>query len=166
MQGMRFAFFYALAPLSALFLGCAELPDDLAPAPASDTAPAARASRVAVQPVVRECPADLPMDAYNINDARIDEDGRLSMLVQYGGGCREHEFTLCWDGGFMESYPVQTRLVLHHDGNGDMCRALPTVELRFDLRELEKGYKDAYGDDSGQIVLRLDGYDHTIPFSF
>jgi hypothetical protein len=166
MQAMRFAFFSGLAALSALFVGCADQPDELAPAAPPDITAAADGSRVEVQPVVRECPSDLPMDAYSIQEARVDEDGRLSMLVQYGGGCREHEFTLCWDGKFLESFPVQTWLVLHHDGNGDMCRALPTETLVFDLKELEKGYRKAYREDSGQIMLRLHGYDQAVPFFF
>lgn len=166
MQAMRFAFFYALAPLSALFMGCAELPDELAPAPPAGTTASTDARRAQVQSLVRECPADLPMDAYNIHQASIDEAGRLTLVVQYGGGCREHEFTLCWDGHFMESFPLQVRLVLHHDGNGDMCRALPTETLTFDLKALEKGYRQAYRDDSGQIMLRIDGYDSAVPFHF
>ena len=166
MQAMRSAFFFALAPLSALFVGCAELPDELAPAPPSDTAAATDGRRVGAEPLVRECPADLPMDPYNIQEARIDEAGDLALTVQYGGGCREHDFTLCWDGRFMESFPIQVRLVLHHDANDDMCRALPTEVRTFDLKVLEKGYKQAYRDDSGRIILRIEGYDTAVPLDF
>jgi hypothetical protein len=166
MRAKRFAIFHVLAPLAALFVGCAESPDELAPAPASDTTVAEDGSRVRVGSLVRECPADLPMDSYNIQDAQIDEQGRLALTVQYGGGCREHDFTLCWDGAFMESLPLQARLVLHPDDNDDLCLALPTEELAFDLKVLEKDYKQAYRDDSGQILLRIDGYDARVPFDF
>lgn len=57
----------------------------------------------------------------------------LLLTVRYGGGCKEHEFELYWDGLFMESNPLQVKLELSHNSNEDMCRALLTDELYFNL---------------------------------
>jgi hypothetical protein len=115
-------------------------------------------------PIVRRCDPNLRRDPYRVLDAEITAD-TLLMSVQYGGGCREHTFTLCWSGEILESYPVQAPLVLHHDAHGDLCRALITKDLRFNLRSLKKEYQRLYRHRHGVIVLQIDGQ-ASLPYSF
>ena len=79
----------------------------------------------------------------------------LALRVQYSGGCEEHEFELVAEDSFMESSPVQAGVRLFHDGNGDMCEALPTETIRFDLTPLRERHQEMYGVDSSVMLLRF-----------
>ncbi len=101
-------------------------------------------------------PASLQRDAFSITDCMIEEN-TLIMRVQYGGGCREHDLRLFMQPTFMESYPVQAALYLQHDAHRDMCEALITEEVRFDIRKISWLYYRFYNgyDD---IILNIYGY--------
>lgn len=94
------------------------------------------------------------MDPVRILDAKVEGD-LLQLQVQYGGGCREHDFSLLHSGIFMESLPVQTRITLAHDAHGDPCRALVGAQLRFDLTPLKQAFERDYRQRSGTIVVHL-----------
>ncbi len=82
----------------------------------------------------------------------------LTLDVEYGGGCEDHEFDLVAWGGWLESFPVQVNVLLAHEDHGDACDALLTSELRFDLTPLERAYAAAYGGPARgatTILLRL-----------
>ena len=96
-------------------------------------------------------------------DAPAIEDDTLTLTVSYGGGCEHHDFTLVTSGVFMESYPVQLGVSLAHDANGDMCEAYLTAAYEFDLTPIKALYQDAYREDAGAIVLRLQDAPETIP---
>lgn len=71
-----------------------------------------------------------------INTAAIE--GRyLHLNISRGGGCGPHDFTLVWPESFGASDPPVTTLVLEHDGHGDLCAALITQDLYFDLTTLD-----------------------------
>lgn len=80
---------------------------------------------------------------------------RLRLEVTFGGGCAEHSFALYRENGFLESVPVQLRLLLAHDANGDNCRALLHRELEFDLGSVREAYREAYGGPGGTVLLRI-----------
>lgn len=61
-------------------------------------------------------------DPFTLNDAAVAEDV-LAVSVSYAGGCRVHEFRLLTAGGFMESDPVQLRIDIIHDANGDLSKS-------------------------------------------
>jgi len=95
----------------------------------------------------------LSTDPLTITEARMSQN-ILYLTVRYGGGCREHEFELYGNSGFLESYPVQASIYLSHDSNGDLCEALITSELAFDLLPLKRAYQRAYSD-FGPVLLRV-----------
>ncbi len=97
----------------------------------------------------------LPDDTYTVYGAAYAGDDILEIDVGYSGGCESHEWTLCWDGNFMESDPVQVTLDLRHEANNDMCEAYIEETLEFELDELRQAYSDGYGGDSGTIVIGL-----------
>jgi len=76
----------------------------------------------------------------------------LVIDVSYSGGCEKHNFTLSWDEKFMESRPVQTRLILNHDANNDSCKAIKYETLRYDIYPLIEKYIKVYGDDSKLVI--------------
>ena len=94
-------------------------------------------------------------DPFVLNAAAIAGD-TLTVNVSYGGGCREHQFTLLASNVFMESYPVQLGLSLAHEANGDLCRVWLTEDQTFDLTSIKRMYQAAYRQDAGTIILRLE----------
>jgi hypothetical protein len=104
-------------------------------------------------------------DALTITAARIAADS-LYLTLQYGGGCRRHEFALLAQSGFMESHPVQLAIAIRHRGNNDMCRALLTREVAFDLKRIRDAYTQGYQTLHGTIILRLRGYTEGIRYDF
>ncbi|MBN2001130.1 hypothetical protein JW935_26530 [candidate division KSB1 bacterium] len=97
---------------------------------------------------------ELPKDLYEIKNVEIVED-TIIFEVRYGGGCEEHDFLLVNYGGFMESWPVQTKVLLSHDNNGDACKALITQEVRFNLIPLKLSYLAMYPGSEGIIILQI-----------
>lgn len=94
-------------------------------------------------------------DPYDIEGASIAED-RLLVTVSAGGGCEDHDWTLCWpDGSFAESEPVQARMEIQHDDHDDPCDAIITEDLDFDLVPLKEAWMAAYGGSSGTIIVVL-----------
>lgn len=94
-------------------------------------------------------------DAYTINAATV-KDGTLTVNVSYNGGNREtHAFTLVAEPMFMESFPVQLRVSLAHNANGDTGTDALTEDYRFDLTPIKTVYQESYRATAGTIVLRL-----------
>ena len=96
----------------------------------------------------------LTSDPFTLNSAAVADD-MLTVSVSYSGGCRDHEFHLHKDDRFMESDPVQLRIALIHDGNGDRCLAWITEQHSFDLSEIKAQWREAYRRESGSVQLRL-----------
>ena len=94
-------------------------------------------------------------DAYELDAATIIND-RLTITASYRGGCETHQFTLVASAGFLESYPVQLSVSIAHNANGDLCEGWVTEEYDFDLTPIKMMYQDAYGEDSGTMILRLE----------
>ncbi|MFX0174459.1 MAG: hypothetical protein ACFE9L_21485 [Candidatus Hodarchaeota archaeon] len=106
-----------------------------------------------------------PRDAVAFNKVTLDKN-LLIIEVSYGGGCRQHFFALIGSNVFMESYPVQTNIVLSHNANDDPCEALLTETLNFDLSPLKIAYQEAYSVSSGSIIIHLEGVENSILYEF
>lgn len=104
--------------------------------------------------VIGEC--DVDTDPLTVTEIRPVKD-TLEVDVGYGGGCEEHVITACWDGTFMESDPVQARIILEHDANGDMCEAYISETLTFDLTPMREAYESGYNATEGTIILGVHG---------
>lgn len=105
-------------------------------------------------------------DPFRLNSAVVNGDV-LTLVVDYSGGCRDHEFTLTAPRSFQESDgSVQLAITLIHDANGDRCEANPTEQLRFDLRPIERLYQESFTRDSGTVYLRLAGHSGPLVYRF
>jgi hypothetical protein len=104
-------------------------------------------------------------DAYEFVSMAVVGD-TLDVQVRFGGGCRDHDFTLLVAPLFMESYPVQMRASLAHDAKGDLCRALVGRRLSFDLSPLSVLYRQSYGAQSGIIHINVDGWPRQVVYTF
>ncbi|HEY8403776.1 MAG TPA: hypothetical protein VIK71_04125 [Flavobacteriales bacterium] len=62
---------------------------------------------------------------------------QLNMLVEYGGGCEEHEFTVHTSGAYMKSLPPKLNLWIEHDDKQDACRALVQKEFSINLEKIQ-----------------------------
>ena len=103
-----------------------------------------------------DCRAD-EGDGLEFEEGSYIEGDELFLTVGYGGGCEEHEFTLCWPSQtFMESAPVQVGLEVLHNANNDMCDAYFFDPISFDLTPLREAYVDGYGG-GGTILVNVGG---------
>jgi hypothetical protein len=85
---------------------------------------------------------DMPQDALLGLSAELDDDC-LRLAVSFGGGCKDHDFDLYWDGTSTRSYPPQVTLELLHDDHGDDCKAIRVRKLSFDLSSLREKVGDS-----------------------
>ena len=106
-------------------------------------------------------------DTYELGEVAIVDD-TLKATVSYGGGCRDHEFTLVLSNAFRMTDPVRLPAKLVHEADDDPCEAWLTENLVFDLAKV----KQLHGDQGGQgssIILMLateDGNDHELRYEF
>lgn len=108
--------------------------------------------------VVQEMPTNGSGDDYSIEAVEV-YGSEISYVVRYGGGCEPHEFRLLTTGAIMKSMPPQMSVVLHHNANGDKCRALITDTVSFDLSPVRpKG--------NGSLILRMKNYEDRIVYNY
>jgi len=93
-------------------------------------------------------------DGLDIRQVELAEGG-LSVVVGYTGGCTKHEFEACWDGRFLESFPVQTQIRIIHHANNDMCEALVGKTLKIDLSAMAEAYRGGYQTEQGTIRVAV-----------
>lgn len=73
------------------------------------------------------------------------------------GGCETWTYRLCWDGMFAESFPVQVWLTIVDEGPPDPCEAEVQEAHEFNLAPLREAYAEAYGQETGEIIVHLGG---------
>lgn len=123
-----------------------------------------------VQPILLtdRQPDEIPQDPYRLGEIALRGDV-LVARVGFSGCSQDQPFALYMTGGFLESFPVQARLVLGHDALGEECDAAWERTLRFDLRPLREAYVRGYGEGPATIVLRLtdpQGIEHELRYSW
>jgi hypothetical protein len=97
------------------------------------------------------------------------EDSLIVLNVGYSGCQPDHPFALFMVGGFMESEPVQARLLLQHDDLGEMCDAHFLKRIVFDLNPVRRAFHQAYGAEHGIVRLMLEdfgGATHEFVYTF
>jgi hypothetical protein len=83
--------------------------------------------------------------------------GVLEVSVSYGGGCKEHAFTLAWDGSFQQGAdgtPV-ANLTLVHDAHEDHCKAIKFATPRFDLEAIREAFHQKFDRANGKVDIAL-----------
>lgn len=88
-------------------------------------------------------------DPFNVVSV-VTEGDSLIVMAQYGGGCEVHEFSLMSNGLYLKSLPLQLNLTIEHKANNDMCRALLTQRLAFDIAAIKQ-------KSSKEILLIING---------
>jgi len=96
-----------------------------------------------------------PTDPFWLGSAALTGD-LLTLEVSSSGGCEDHDWFVCWDGLFMESFPVQADLTIFHDAHNDPCDAIVTETLWIDLVPLRDAWILAYGSAPGEVVIHVD----------
>ena len=106
-----------------------------------------------------------PNDSNTISNVELI-DNILNITTSYSGGCEDHEFELVGINIFMESDPVQTDIRLSHNANNDTCEAYITEELTFNLSPLKEAWQETHQQESGTIIINLEGVDEPISYEF
>ena len=99
-------------------------------------------------------------DAVTINNARI-EGNLMYLIVEYSGGCEEHEFELIGSYNVAKSMPPQRGIELQHNANGDNCRALIMDTLIANIEALA-----AAPTKGSEIFLNLEGYGKQLKYIY
>lgn len=86
-----------------------------------------------------------PSAPFTVVSLEVVADSLIAEL-RYGGGFKDHDFTLASGGAATKSLPRQQPLRILHDADGDMGRALITSREAFDLRPFQ---------DPSQPAIRL-----------
>ena len=99
-------------------------------------------------------PDEIQLDPFSLLGATV-RGNTLTIDLQHGGGCAEHEYELIMSpGAFLESFPVQASLYLRHNANGDVCRALIRKQLTFDLTPIGA----LHGHPADSIIFNVHDY--------
>lgn len=98
---------------------------------------------------------DLVMNPYSINDASIEGD-IMTVTVSYSG-CSKDKFQAYWTGTFMESYPVQSSILLTRGTElyEVTCQMYIEHTIEINLATLKRQYKNSYQTDTGTIMLSV-----------
>ena len=154
------------AVLCGLLVGCKSTPEPVAePAvtepefkpgesPKNTTSQEGKAP---IQQLVMDANAQ-PGDPLTIEGFRAFRDV-MDVSVKHGGGCKDHVYSLAWDGELREGTdgtPVAS-LVLMHDAQEDRCKAIVMATPRFDLKPIAQRFREKYGKPSGAVDLALQG---------
>ena len=108
-----------------------------------------------------DAPDALPKsDPYRLQEVQLDGDV-LSVVLSHSGGCAAHDYALWATPVTLRSEPPQKVLALTHDGHGDMCEALITQEVHFDLTLLRKIHPELE-----RLVVRLENWDQQFEYVF
>lgn len=87
---------------------------------------------------------NLPDDPFNILHAEIEEDC-LKITLSYGGGCKVHEFIMTYTK--LPQFGIYSGiLTLSHNAHGDLCEALITDTICYNLTSLQ---------EAGSTMVRL-----------
>ncbi|MES2765278.1 MAG: META domain-containing protein [Bacteroidota bacterium] len=95
------------------------------------------------------------IDPFEILNVKKIDETHISITVQYSGGCEEHEFNLFADENIQPGNATDfVQMMLTHNSNGDMCEALITKELTFDVSPLiKKWHENPHGNH--RLVLQF-----------
>lgn len=85
-------------------------------------------------------------------------NGQLNATVGHGG-CNAAAVWACWNGAFLESFPVQAHLAIHHAPAGN-CDAFFTQTVSLSLEPVLDAYVDGY-HRVDPIVLHVGGKSET-----
>lgn len=92
-------------------------------------------------------------DGYHLIDAGLT-DAALSLHISFSGCDPDYPLALYMVGGFMESNPVQARILPSHNSHGEICAAYFTRLVSWDLTPIRNACRRAYGQP-GTVVLNL-----------
>jgi hypothetical protein len=90
--------------------------------------------------------SNLAADPFSIMNVKIEDDC-LKITLSYSGGCEIHEFIMTYNE--LPQFGIYSgTLTLSHNAHGDMCKALITKTIGYDLSPLQK-------DKSNMVRLNL-----------
>jgi len=99
-------------------------------------------------------------DPVIINEVKI-KGNQITLVVQYSGGCADHNFQLIGSEFLSKSLPPIRQVVLVHQSNGDLCKMLKTDTLCFGISDL------AYNKESGgEVLFNLNGWNESIHYVY
>lgn len=93
-------------------------------------------------------------DTFGLLNVRMANE-KLTIELEYSGGCEDHDFELFYDPAFIETNPPQANLYLRHDGKNDSCDAIIRETRTFDLSALLDNLQLAYPNNPRDFSINL-----------
>jgi heat shock protein HslJ len=94
------------------------------------------------------------VDEFQIQAIKKIDDTHLAITVQYGGGCEEHDFNLFADEIYQSRGGADyVEMMITHNSHNDLCEALITKELIFDMSPLLKKWEST--SVNNRLVLNI-----------
>jgi len=151
MQSLRTMSFWLIG-LSLFLSGCSGQNAEEDPLKFASRTSQAKNQDTYDQQVAEMQAGTLATDSFVLDRAWL-EGSNLMVKVSYGGGCQQHLFRLVWPEAIIAIYPPVFEVILSHDGQGDMCRAIVTETLVFDLASPELGFNSQVIADMHVILV-------------
>jgi hypothetical protein len=98
---------------------------------------------------------------YEISNAYLNKS-ILSIVVNYSGGCQNHEWALKGSTSFLKSLPPKKGLFLEHKANGDVCRTFITDTINFDIEKVKYPGKES----NYTVIIQLGNFNQNITFEY
>lgn len=94
---------------------------------------------------------EIKSDPFTIIDVHVDDMNKLHLTVEYGGGCKKHDFKIIGSKAVLKSFPAQRPVMIIHNGHNDECRSIVRDEILVDISDF------AYTkEDGSEIILLID----------
>lgn len=139
---------FPLFVLSIMLFGCKNNAPQVAKTEKEPSKPLSAMRAIITDPEVRIGEKDID---FTVTEWSVSGD-TLIVGVQHGGGCREHDWKMYFNGAIMKSLPPQAVLQLQHlvkDGP-DPCRSIIRETLKFNLTSLKSVA-------NGKLVVKWSG---------
>ena len=98
---------------------------------------------------------------FEVSNAYLNEN-ILSIVVNYSGGCKDHEWALKGSTSYLKSLPPKKGIFLEHNSNEDVCRTFITDTLKFNIEKLK--YPGKVSDYT--VIIQLGNYKQNIPYKY
>jgi hypothetical protein len=89
----------------------------------------------------------------DVTEASLDGD-LLTMTLEHGGGCGDHNYRLFWDGQFRETI-IEIAELKVRDETDDLCEGFVFQEVTFNIAEIRK----VHGAEEGEVLLSIENFD-------
>lgn len=96
---------------------------------------------------------------------RRAENSFIEVDIHFPGTCLSPTFNVCWNGDFIETFPVQIYLGFNDDHDSEPCLAEGSETLRIDMSQMESFYQRGY-QRKDPVIVNFDGAEQSLRYTW